>query len=63
MMQQEEYHHANMLDAQLRKGMSSRDKIMLAMVQEFASMATKNEEPINNPPLSQTVNTVSQDTM
>ena len=43
--------------------MVSRDTSMLTMVQEFATVTTKDEEQIDNSPLSQMVNTVSQDTM
>ena len=43
--------------------MVSRDTSMLAMVQEFAAVATEDREQIVNLPLSQTVNAVSQDMM
>ena len=62
-MQQEGYHHVNMLVAHLRQDMVSRDTSILTMVQEFAAVATEDKEQIDNPPLSQTVNAVSQDTM
>ena len=63
MMQQTGYHHMNMLVVYLQQDVSPHDTSMLAMVQELASVATENEESINNLPLSQTMNEVSQDTM
>ena len=43
--------------------MVSHDTSMLAMAQIFVAVATKDEEQISNPLLSQTANKVFQDTM